>query len=627
MKLGKTLFYFWLLLSCFYSVGCRHKSDHSSGQTAIAYSDSLFRYFDSAAIALNKTNDPHIADSLSQIGIELAEATFDKQTILAAYNAWFDVNEIHDNQRAADVVVKNLRSILPEAEHDSLLFASYMHLSDYYLQGSQMENANLYCEKAEEKLQALYSKSLESVCKIARGKYLNANAKKVKAYQLFLTAVNLAEQASDTFQLKKAYSILSQFCLEIGYYDKAFEARRNQLLLIKSEAKLDSMELLEGQYAMLMIQYKADPKNIPYRELDEMLNYADQNGLHKLKDDAFALYRSFLVENLKTEKLYDLYHHDYPQELQRMQCEDSVNYLRCNVLFYTYLKKDDSVEIAINQLVPLLARESNRPYITKHYFRTGQYYYRKYNFEKAKENFEYSLNHAIEGNEIESVLANSAYLDTISRRVGDYKTAYQYSKQNRAFQDSMNSLVERTELALVDIRNENARNDQKLVFEAEKLKRDHTLQYTIITALLALVFIFLVMLGRYKVPAWSIRMAGFFAFIFLFEFLILIADVWVHKFTHGEPWKILLIKVILVIFLLPLHHWVEKKVTKYLVHRSLIDPAPFSMRKLINRWIDQWKKEEEEEEKEEEAIKHSKEGAGATDKEQVERNLPDPTAH
>ncbi|MEO7174171.1 MAG: hypothetical protein ABIV51_00140 [Saprospiraceae bacterium] len=627
MNLGRTVFYIWLVICCLGSGSCKNKSEHSSGRSGIAHSDSLFRYFDSAAIALKQTNDPHIADSISQIGVELAEATFDKETILAAYNAWFDVNEIHDNQSSADVLVKNMRSILPEAEHDSLMFVSYMHLSDFYLQGTQMENANLYCEKAEEKLQGLNSKSLESVCKILRGKYLDKNAKKAKAYQQFLSAVNLAEQASDTIQLKKAYSSLSQFCLDLGYYDKAFEARRNQLLLIKSEAKLDSMELVEGQYEMLMIQLKASPKTIPYRELDEMLKYADQNGLHKLKDDAFALYRSFLVENLKTEKLYNLYHHDYPQELLRMQREDSVNYLRCNVLFYTYLKKDDSVEIALNQLVPLLTRESNLAYITKHYFRTGQYYYRKDNFDRAKENFEISLNQANEGNEIESVLANSAYLDTISRRVGDYKTAYQYAKQNRAFQDSMNRLVERTELALVDVRNENVRNDQKLVFEAEKLKRDHTLQYTIITALLALVFIFLVMLGRYKVPAWSIRMAGFFAFIFLFEFLILIADVWVHNFTHGEPWKILFIKVILVIFLLPLHHWVEKKVTKYLVHRSLIDPAPFSMRKLINRWIDQWKKEEEEEENEEETIKRAKAGDLGNEQEEVKKNLPDPTAH
>ena len=58
------------------------------------------------------------------------------------------------------------------------------------------------------------------------------------------------------------------------------------------------------------------------------------------------------------------------------------------------------------------------------------------------------------------------------------------------------------------------------------------------------------------------------AFILLFEFIILLADTWIHNFTHGEPWKVLAIKVALIAILLPLHHFLEERVIHYIVHRK-----------------------------------------------------------
>lgn len=71
-------------------------------------------------------------------------------------------------------------------------------------------------------------------------------------------------------------------------------------------------------------------------------------------------------------------------------------------------------------------------------------------------------------------------------------------------------------------------------------------------------------------------MLGFFSFIFLFEFIILLADNSIHHWTHGEPWKILLIKIFLIAFLLPFHHWIEKRVVDYLLNHRLINFSDFS---------------------------------------------------
>jgi hypothetical protein len=56
----------------------------------------------------------------------------------------------------------------------------------------------------------------------------------------------------------------------------------------------------------------------------------------------------------------------------------------------------------------------------------------------------------------------------------------------------------------------------------------------------------------------------------LFEFIILIADTKIHDITHGEPWKVLAIKIGLIAILLPLHHKVEEKVIHYLTTQELL---------------------------------------------------------
>jgi hypothetical protein len=78
------------------------------------------------------------------------------------------------------------------------------------------------------------------------------------------------------------------------------------------------------------------------------------------------------------------------------------------------------------------------------------------------------------------------------------------------------------------------------------------------------------MIGMFRVSAFTIRLMGFFSLIFLFEFIILILDKWIHHLTHGEPWKIWLIKIGIISILLPVHHFVEHKLIRYLMSHHLI---------------------------------------------------------
>jgi hypothetical protein len=122
----------------------------------------------------------------------------------------------------------------------------------------------------------------------------------------------------------------------------------------------------------------------------------------------------------------------------------------------------------------------------------------------------------------------------------------------------------------LEIENERKRKEREAEVEEQVTRDRHNLQYMGITIAIAAVFIVLVMLGIFSVSHATIRILGFFAFIFLFEFIILIADNQIHHWTHGEPWKILAIKIGLISMLLPLHHWLEEKVIHYLTTKKLL---------------------------------------------------------
>lgn len=91
-----------------------------------------------------------------------------------------------------------------------------------------------------------------------------------------------------------------------------------------------------------------------------------------------------------------------------------------------------------------------------------------------------------------------------------------------------------------------------------------------ITVALAFLFVVLILAGFLRVSEFTIRALGFFSFLFLFEFLLLIIDKYIHELTHGEVISLLIIKVGVAAILLPLHHFVEEKVIHSLTRRKLL---------------------------------------------------------
>ena len=151
------------------------------------------------------------------------------------------------------------------------------------------------------------------------------------------------------------------------------------------------------------------------------------------------------------------------------------------------------------------------------------------------------------------------------------------------YKDSSEKINKEKELAQVEAADVQQRLEKEEKKKEEALRRNHNIQYMAITIGIALLFVILVVMGIFKVSENTIKILGFFAFIMFFEFIILIADNKIHDLTHGEPWKVLAIKIILIAMLLPLHHWLEHKMISYLTSHNRLTAAGHHIRKIFRR--------------------------------------------
>ncbi|NNC86438.1 MAG: hypothetical protein HKN75_10180 [Bacteroidia bacterium] len=168
----------------------------------------------------------------------------------------------------------------------------------------------------------------------------------------------------------------------------------------------------------------------------------------------------------------------------------------------------------------------------------------------------------------------------------DFPNAYKFATLSSALSDSLSRIAKLDQLVAMEIDNESRLLSMLKEREQAKTKRRHNIQYTAIVILIFTAFLVLMLLGKYNVKPWVIRAIGFFAFIFAFEFVVLIADGIIHHATHGEPWKMMIIKIVLIGILLPLHHFIEGVAVKYVLTREKKPGRKvITVREFVNKYV------------------------------------------
>src|ERR1035438_6605315 len=246
---------------------------------------------------------------------------------------------------------------------------------------------------------------------------------------------------------------------------------------------------------------------------------------------------------------------------------------------------NDSALYYFNKAEKILHEDQNIILQSNFYNRFGQFLIRRRLTDKAIEKFIKSYRLASSASYFDFMLNASKRLESLYAGKKDYKNAYDYAVLNKALSDSINNMSRQDQLLIMELEHETRQRDQAAELEKQATTRRHYLQYTAMIIIMISVFIVLLMLGSLKVPEWIVKMLGFFSFIFLFEFIVLVADHIIQEITNGEPWKILLIKIFLIAILMPIHEWIEKRVIGFLLNPDLINIYRYPLRSRIRDHI------------------------------------------
>jgi tetratricopeptide (TPR) repeat protein len=111
---------------------------------------------------------------------------------------------------------------------------------------------------------------------------------------------------------------------------------------------------------------------------------------------------------------------------------------------------------------------------------------------------------------------------------------------------------------------ENEAKEQVRVI-AEETGRRNNLQYSLIFLGILVLFVAILMLGFIKVSPNVAEGLIFFAFLILFEFVLVFSEPYLEQYTNGEPMYNLLANSVLAILIFPVHSILERLLKKRIV--------------------------------------------------------------
>jgi hypothetical protein len=520
--------------------------------------------------------DNKSADSISEIAIRIAEKSHRPEFLFLAYNGYIESNDLRENyQKALGYALKadqlSLSGKNPESD-----FRNYQNLVSVYLSGYEYDKALEYSYKLLSIAGTREDVGLKATSYLNIGQSLEGKNQRIEAFRNYLNAMSLADRMKNVKLRGECYSRLSNFYNSNKLYDKASHYKLLQRDLTYKTQPLDSVALMWTEYDLQVIDLKANNNRLNDANQQVILDFATRNKHQRLLNYEIALIRTHYIEANKIGLLHDLYYKKFPLELAGLAADNPALYFRLKAFFCEEKHMPDSALYYFNKAQKLLQTDANKILQSNFYNRFGQFLMRRGQREKAIEKFEKSYELAKEVHYIDYMLGAAKQLESIYAGKNDYKNAFNYSVLNKVLNDSVNNMSKKDQLLVMEIDHETRQREHAAELEKQTTVRRHYIQYTAMTIGILTVFVILIMLGSLKVPEWIIRMLGFFSFIFLFEFIILLADQQIHEITHGEPWKVLLIKIFLIAILLPLHHGIEKRVIAYLLNHRLLDISRFS---------------------------------------------------
>jgi hypothetical protein len=428
---------------------------------------------------------------------------------------------------------------------------------------------------------------------LIQGNNIAAQEKCQTAYTYSLASGNDSLKIAALLQMGKSAFARNESLMAFKWYSKVLDQTADgHHIDLQTQALRDCAELYKSlnnkeqskeylQDALKISRAKKDSTGIVYTLID----------LCRLTDEKVYLHEAMrIAEKLKSDKLiiavkriqFGLYAYiisSVDSTLNFFAKNPDVNYFYKNMgsaayLFrlgqvYQYGGKPDSAILFYKEAEPQYVNEFDQTPRYNIYASLADCYYKTNNNKEAIVYYEKAYQVALDQDMIAKRLPVTLALSKLFGDLKDFQKANYYLSGYIALKDSLNVKANQKDIALAEINNEK-RNIER---EANKLQgkklKVRNLQYMIITIAITMFFFLLLLLGMYPISPFTIRLFGYFVFISIFEFIILLIDNWLHKIAHGSPLWIWLMKVAIIAMIVPVHHFIEHQVVQFLHTRKL----------------------------------------------------------
>jgi tetratricopeptide (TPR) repeat protein len=170
------------------------------------------------------------------------------------------------------------------------------------------------------------------------------------------------------------------------------------------------------------------------------------------------------------------------------------------------------------------------------------------------------------------ILPFSEKLSSLYEKQNDFKNAFIYTKEADSNRELLRNFSKEKDIALLMVDRENRKHEQELLLQQKKENIHKNVQFMAITIVLVIVFFLMLFVGSFQVSKTTVKIMGYFFFISLFEFIVLLIDQFFIKDTvNHQPLKIWLVKIALIGLLAPFQHFLERNLIALLASKKLIE--------------------------------------------------------
>jgi len=545
--------------------------------------DSLKRGLSTAQTAAGKVQfllslsqlcvDPVMSASYSDQATEVAELSRDRKLMAKMYlqkgKRYLNNTSLSENLDKALADLHRTEEIARENNLEFFLEESYRYQSVAWHNKGDDQKALSLANQAISLAGNTENDSVKVYAYLGMGDEYLQVGEKLLSFRNFLEALSIAEKSGNESLLRSVYAYMREFYASIHEYAKAIDYGMKEYAIDRKTWDVFSM--------------------VPdkYMVGDLFAHNGQQELALKMYESAIELADSVHYNLLKI----DPYFHIFNMYFYSKQYVKGVDYLKAHQQVITILE-GIGYRSFIEQIFGMAFSEQRRFDSADHYFKlaepdmekrgspsaqfdfysaVGDDYVLRKDYVRAVSYYKKAFGIGQTIKDMNSQQTSARMLDSVYGLLGDYQLARFYNIRYHELDDSLREMSREADLLKLEVESDNQRRERLAREEEARMEHRHNVQYMGFTVGLVVLFIVLVMLGWFAVPAGVIRALGFLSFIFLFEFIILLADKTIQRWTHEEPWKVLVIKIGLAAILVPLHHWLEHRVIHYLSNRKRVN--------------------------------------------------------